>query len=458
MLQVKFLFLFIAIGASFVAIIEGKPGRGRGRCRDKGKRGECADWKKQGFCKSSSEWFDYMKNNCKKSCGLCPGGKKAHCDDKEKKECPGWKVKGYCKETSQWYGYLKENCKKTCGFCPSDKFSTDNNKLECKDSHKECPFWSTTNECTKNPTYMGKTCRKSCKLCTPTGPCKDKTNECKDWAASGECKKNPNYMYINCERSCGVCKDTSTSTGSSGTGSSGSGSSAGSIVDKDTTTLNHQYCGLRLKLRVVGGDDAKSGDWPWQIAIAKKQTPTQMFCGGALINKQWVVTASHCFGSAGSNRIKPADIIIRIAEHDMTKNEGVEIVSNVVKIIRHAAKAAEKPSQMCYITGWGRVSEYGKTANILQEAKMPIIKRETCVATQGGIATYTANMICAGYKKGGIDACQGDSGGPLVCDNGGRYELIGIVSWGRGCARANSYGVYTKVSNYIDWIKNNIKS
>ncbi len=73
---------------------------------------------------------------------------------------------------------------------------------------------------------------------------------------------------------------------------------------------------------VVGGKDAISGEWPWQIAMALKSTPKELMCGGALINKQWVVTASHCFGSAYSNRIKPSDIVIRIGDHNLKKDEG----------------------------------------------------------------------------------------------------------------------------------------
>jgi secreted trypsin-like serine protease len=72
----------------------------------------------------------------------------------------------------------------------------------------------------------------------------------------------------------------------------------------------------------------------------------------------------------------------------------------------------------------------------------------------------TANMLCAGIKEGGRDSCSGDSGGPLFMKDGNKLTQIGVVSWGEGpldaaapCGHANAYGVYTRLSNYLDWIK-----
>ncbi len=65
----------------------------------------------------------------------------------------------------------------------------------------------------------------------------------------------------------------------------------------------------------------------------------------------------------------------------------------------------------------------------------------------------TDGHVCAGYRRRISGSCQGDSGGPLVVPGGpSRWTQIGIVSWGVGCAQAEAYGVYTRVSRYIDWI------
>ena len=95
---------------------------------------------------------------------------------------------------------------------------------------------------------------------------------------------------------------------------------------------------------------------------------------------------------------------------------------------------------------------------MLQKVNVPLVSKAACndKAAYGGDITDT--MLCAGYKSGGKDSCQGDSGGPLVVtDANGETVLAGVVSWGEGCARANKYGIYSKVSSAISWIADKMK-
>lgn len=109
-------------------------------------------------------------------------------------------------------------------------------------------------------------------------------------------------------------------------------------------------------------------------------------------------------------------------------------------------------------TGWGTLKEDGKPSCILQEVEVPVISNDKCVAeTNYTSKMITANMLCAGYPgKGERDSCQGDSGGPLVVERPDkRLVLIGVVSWGNGCARKDFPGVYTRVTRFMKWIKAN---
>lgn len=102
------------------------------------------------------------------------------------------------------------------------------------------------------------------------------------------------------------------------------------------------------------------------------------------------------------------------------------------------------------VSGWGQRSENGPTSRFLRRLKVPRIHTINCIRESN--VSLTLNMFCAGYFKGKEDSCKGDSGGPLVTSFGNTTFLLGIVSWGKGCARPGQYGIYTRVSNYVDWI------
>ncbi|NXN94630.1 ACRO protein, partial [Rhinopomastus cyanomelas] len=109
----------------------------------------------------------------------------------------------------------------------------------------------------------------------------------------------------------------------------------------------------------------------------------------------------------------------------------------------------------CYVSGWGSTNaRSGNSPLLLQEAQVYLIDLNTCNSSQWYQGALHSHNLCAGYPQGGIDTCQGDSGGPLVCRDtqAGHFWLMGITSWGVGCARARQPGVYTATQPFYEWI------
>lgn len=127
-----------------------------------------------------------------------------------------------------------------------------------------------------------------------------------------------------------------------------------------------------------------------------------------------------------------------------------------------------RPYSVAEINGWGKLAERGRIHDTLQQVRVPVVDAQTCRAayrTIGGRAPH-ATAFCAGYSTGGYDSCQGDSGGPVFYSppdtpagiQSSIPQLLGIVSWGYGCARPGAFGVYTNVLHVIDWITETILS
>ncbi|MBX2855352.1 MAG: serine protease, partial [Rhodobacteraceae bacterium] len=114
--------------------------------------------------------------------------------------------------------------------------------------------------------------------------------------------------------------------------------------------------------------------------------------------------------------------------------------------------------EMLEVSGWGVLSESSSNISpILMMARVPVVPTHECNAAEAYNGRIHAGMMCAGFSSGGTDACAGDSGGPLVWRDGGRPVLVGVVSWGDGCARPLRYGVYTQVQRYAGWVQKTIR-
>ncbi|XP_054205941.1 plasma kallikrein isoform X5 [Homo sapiens] len=245
-------------------------------------------------------------------------------------------------------------------------------------------------------------------------------------------------------------------------------------------TGDNAVCTTKTSTRIVGGTNSSWGEWPWQVSLQVKLTAQRHLCGGSLIGHQWVLTAAHCFDGLPlqdvwriySGILNLSDItkdtpFSQIKEIIIHQNYKVSEGNHDIALIKLQAPLNytefQKPICLpskgdtstiytnCWVTGWGFSKEKGEIQNILQKVNIPLVTNEEC---QKRYQDYkiTQRMVCAGYKEGGKDACKGDSGGPLVCKHNGMWRLVGITSWGEGCARREQPGVYTKVAEYMDWI------
>ncbi|QSQ21112.1 DUF1986 domain-containing protein [Pyxidicoccus parkwayensis] len=229
---------------------------------------------------------------------------------------------------------------------------------------------------------------------------------------------------------------------------------------------------------IIGGNAADVGEYPWQAQLSIPGY--SHWCGGSLIDNDWVLTAAHCVDgiSAGSFTVR-LGLHQRSAPDSYVQTRGVRrvvrhpnfngLLENDVALLELASPVTFTPrvqpialratdaavGATARVSGWGNTYPQSGASDVLMETLLPVQDTATCNNAGTLPLTVRDSMVCAGFVNGTSGGCHGDSGGPLVVESGrfsGGWEQIGVVSWGVG-GTCSSYTVFARVSRFVPWIR-----
>mgnify|MGYP001791828258 CR=1 FL=1 len=254
------------------------------------------------------------------------------------------------------------------------------------------------------------------------------------------------------------------------------------LIKSDIGPGDHIYpffTGMRNeRIKITGGGDAVISDFPWQVYFISGS----FRCGGSIIGDKWILTAAHCTHDDLGNPIPTISMSVKVGSSlisgqtynvsQVIVNEGYDhntllndiallkltvpinnINARPIKLVTSddVINGATDPGVLSTVTGWGYTQVTPITLpTSLQKVKLPLITIAQASTVWG---TIPKTDIMAGLLNGNRDACNGDSGGPMVVPVPGEYKLAGIVSW--GSSNCNTYGAYTRVSMFENWIRFN---
>ncbi|XP_062055929.1 serine protease 44-like [Lepus europaeus] len=248
--------------------------------------------------------------------------------------------------------------------------------------------------------------------------------------------------------------------------------------------VSQSACGNRT-MKIVGGAPAPERRWPWQVSL---QVHDHHICGGSLITSRFILTAAHCISSDQKYSVRMGDkmlvssspntVVVPVRDVVIHQNFSFKTLTHDIALALLAysvnfssyiqpvclpEKSVEvKTGTPCWVTGWGQLSERGRSPQLLQELEQDIVLYEECNAefqkVFGSSRDYVGEGVICSYRPQRHSPCQGDSGGPLVCEFNETWIQVGIVSWGADCGATPIPAVYTQVSEYRDWVDTILRS